>query len=480
MTKKHLTRRQVIRTAAVGAAGLAVSSMTPRAHGRLGINDRIRIAIVGLNGRGKTHIKSFSQIPGVNIAYLVDVDSRLFGPRIKMVEELTGETPEVAKDIRKILDDRTLNAVSIATPNHWHSLMTIWACQAGKDVYVEKPLSHNIHEGRIAVQAAERYNRIVQHGTQQRSIPKMAKAIAAIHSGKLGKLLVARGMCYKHRPSIGFKPYADPPPELDFNRWLGPAPEQKYHENLVHYNWHWFWDFGNGDIGNQGVHQMDVARWAIKNATLPKSVISLGGRFGDEDQGQTPNTQMAVFDYGETQLIFEVRPFTIDKLYGAGVGNIFHLEAGKIVNTTFYPKGSNKPAPLPEVEAPLGPGKGPFQNFITAMRRRPGSYVNSPVLEGHYSSVLCHLANMSYRLSKDVPFSHKTDIFNDNPQAYWTLARMQEHVAIESKLSLKDMTYQLGRKLVVDAKSERIVNDPQANAMLTRNYREPFVVPETI
>ena len=195
--------------------------------------------------------------------------------------------------------------ISIAAPNHWHSLITIWACQAGKDVYVEKPLSHHMSEGRKCVEAARKYRRVVQHGTQKRSHQQLAQQISAIQSGKYGKLLVSKGYCCKPRWSIGFKKPAQPPAHLDFDLWLGPAPEQTYHENLVHYNWHWFWDTGNGDIGNQGVHEMDVARWAIKGATLPTRMWSLGGRFGYEDQAQTPNTLLAVYEYGETLLVFE-------------------------------------------------------------------------------------------------------------------------------------------------------------------------------
>ena len=256
----------------------------------------------------------------MQITYLIDPDTRTFARHLKTIENDGGNTPKTVQDVRKALDDKDLDAVSIATPNHWHALMTIWACQAGKDVYVEKPCSHNVHEGRIAVEIARKHNRIVQHGTQSRSSGELGAGRGRPSAvGKLGKLLVSRGLCYKargtHRRS---KPTTSPPAELDFNLWLGPAAEQPYHENLVHYNWHWFWDFGNGDIGNQGVHQMDIARWVIPGATLPKSVISLGGRFGYNDQGETPNTQIAIIDYGETQLIFEVRGLKTDKYHGRG------------------------------------------------------------------------------------------------------------------------------------------------------------------
>src|SRR5262249_11232721 len=242
----------------------------------------------------------------------------------KEVEEKGGNGPQAVEDVRKALEDKNLDAISIATPNHWHSLITIWACQAGKDVYVEKPCSHNVHEGRIAVETARKYNRIVQHGTQKRSSGDWAHVMEAIKSGQLGKLLLARGLCYNSRDSIGFKQPSDLPAEVGFNLWLGAAAERPFHTNLVHYNWHWFWDFGNGDIGNQGVHEMDVARWGIPGATLPKSVVSLGGRFGYKDQAETPNTQIALFDYGNTQLIFEVRGLKTEPLRGERVGNIFY------------------------------------------------------------------------------------------------------------------------------------------------------------
>ena len=291
-------------------------------------------------------------MPGVEITYLVDPDTRTFKKRLDQIAKNGGRAPATVQDIRRVLEDKEVDAISVATPNHWHALLTIWGCQAGKDVYVEKPCSHNVHEGRIAVEAARRYNRIVQHGTQSRSSRDWALAAAAIQSGKLGKLLVSRALCYKPRGSIGVKPITTPPEQLAFDIWLGPAQQQPYHANLVHYNWHWFWDFGNGDIGNQGVHQMDIARWLIPaasssghgaSATFPKTVMSLGGRFGYHDQGQTPNTQISVMDYGDTQLIFEVRGLKTGKFHGRRVGNIAHLEAGTIVDGKFFPR--EKPSP---------------------------------------------------------------------------------------------------------------------------------------
>ncbi len=506
------TRRQVIRSGATGAAGLALTGVVrsalaakkpgekpgadPVQSGDVvrGANERIRVAVAGINGRGASHVGAFAGMKDVEIVYVVDPDMRTWGERIEQAQKESGgrSNPTGVQDIRKVLDDTSIDAISIATPNHWHSLMTIWACQAGKDVYVEKPMSHNLHEGRVAVQAARKYKRIVQHGTQSRSDDGWTKAIAAIHSGKLGKLKISRALCYKDggkggstRGDIGFKPIQQPPSELDFNLWLGPAQTQPYHENLVHYRWHWFWDFGNGDLGNQGVHQMDIARWGIKGGTLPKSVISFGGRLGYYDQGEAASTEMSIMDFGETQLIFETRGLPSDEYRfqadaaGTKTGNVFHLEAGTIVDKKFYPEGSNKPADLPEVEYKMGPGGKEFGNFIAAMRSRKPSDLNAEILEGHYSSALCHLANTSIRVGGKIPFHPRPEVFGDNEAVYDVIERMEAYLAANG-VDLEKSGYTLGRKLVVDAESETIVADAQANELLFRNYRKGFAVPESI
>ena len=277
---RHNRRDFLKRSAAAGfAATFAVSGA--KASGKiLGANDRVRIAVVGINSRGQGHIHNYCRMKNVEVAYLVDPDSRLFPMRSRWVKDHAGNTPNCVQDLREALEDNSLDAISIASPNHWHSLQAIWACQAGKDVYVEKPCSHNIFEGRKLVEAARKYNRIVQQGSQSRSDPDWIATIEAVRGGEYGKLLIAYGYASKPRRSIGFKLPKTPPKEVDFNLWLGPAPQQPYHENLVHYNWHWFWDFGNGEIGNQGVHQMDIARWAMPEGAVPRSVISLGGRYG--------------------------------------------------------------------------------------------------------------------------------------------------------------------------------------------------------
>ena len=256
------TRRTFLETTLATAATVAIGG-TKSSGNIIGANDTIRVAVAGLNGRGGAHVGAYLGMKNVQIVALIDPDKRTYKKHIDGIAKTNRPLPEVHQDVRKALEDKTLDAVSIATPNHWHALMTIWACQAGKDVYVEKPCSHNVHEGRVAVETARKHKRVVQHGTQNRSSAAWAQLAAVAKSGKLGKLQVSRGLCYKNRGSIGQKPDSAPPADLDFDIWTGPAAARPHHANLVHYNWHWFWDFGNGDIGNQGVHQMDVARWLI-------------------------------------------------------------------------------------------------------------------------------------------------------------------------------------------------------------------------
>ncbi|MCS7253451.1 MAG: Gfo/Idh/MocA family oxidoreductase [Armatimonadota bacterium] len=466
------TRRHFIKTSVGAIGGIYFINSNV-----FGANDRIRVAVAGLNGRGGQHIDEFMRIPGVEVAYLVDPDTRTFARRLKQIEQKGAKLPECVQDIRKVLDDKDVDVIAIATPNHWHSLMTIWACQAGKDVYVEKPCSHNVFEGRKAVEAARKYNRIVQHGTQSRSDARWRRTIEVIRSGQLGRLRVARGLCYKPRGSIGFKPFESPPKEVDFNIWLGPAPEQPYHGNLVHYNWHWFWDFGNGDIGNQGVHQMDIARWGL-NKTLPISVISLGGRFGYVDQGQTPNTQIALFDFGDALLIFEVRGLKTEDYYRQRIGNIFHMDDVIVAGQSIYRKDGDKPEPL--ITERLEGRPNIFRNFIEAVRSRDQKVLDADILEGHYSSALCHLANISYRLGVDVECTGNGDKpFGDCDDANEAFGRMLEHLK-ENGVPIKGLKYRLGRKLLFDPKEEKFLNDEEANKLLTRQYRHPFVVPERV
>lgn len=477
----HMNRRRFLQGSLAAAATVTISG-TKSSGNVIGANETINMAVAGINGRGRSHIGEFAPMQNVRVTWLVDPDSRLFDSRSRMVQDRGGNRPQTTQDIRRALEDNNLDAVSIATPNHWHSLMTAWAVQANKDVYVEKPLSHNVHEGRVITQLARQNNRIVQHGTQSRSSTGWARIVEVIRSGQLGRLRVARALCYKPRRSIGNRPNSNPPEGLDFNIWLGPAQQTPYHANLVHYNWHWFWAFGNGDIGNQGVHQMDIARWGIPNGTWPRSVFSVGGRFGYEDQGQTANTQMAVFDYGPTQLIFEVRGLPTQPLRGERIGNIFELEGGTIVGSgnTYIPNDRNTPAPLPQVNnVTRGPGGGHFGNFIAAVRSRRTADLNADVLDGHYSSGLCHLANVSQQLGREVAFNPRTQVVSGNEAATETLARMEQHLR-NNNVSLTDNRLTVGPVLTFNGEEERFTgnNVNQANQLLTRNYRAPFTLPQ--
>ena len=474
-----LTRRQFVKGSVAAMATITIAG-TKSSGNVIGANDRVRVAVAGLNGRGSAHVSAFVGMQGVEISYLIDPDSRTYNRRLEQIGDRPA--PFLVKDVRRALDDRNVDAISIATPNHWHALMTVWGAQAGKHVYVEKPCSHNVKEGRIALEMARRHNVIVQHGTQSRSDPAWANTTAAIRSGRYGRLLVSRALCYKLRGSIGTRPNSTPPREVDFNLWTGPAQTTPFHANLVHYNWHWFWAFGNGDIGNQGVHQMDIARWAIANATLPRSVISVGGRFGYTDQGETPNTQISLMDFGQTQLIFEVRGLSSTGFRGQGIGNVFHLEQGVIAGHRFYPRGGETSEAIPQQQAPRGPGgRDHFANFIAAVRSRRVADLNADIEEGHYSSALCHLANISYQLGANVTFNPRTRAFGDNRDAVETLERMEAHLSgAPHNLRLADIQLKVGPRLQVEARTENFNGNAEANRLLTRQYRKGFVVPDRV
>lgn len=470
----QISRRSFLKSSLAGSATLCLS---PRSWSQApGANGDIRLAVVGLHGRGGSHLSAFGKIKGVRIAGLCDVDLQVLESRAAKLEGA-----QKYQDVRRLLENKEIDAISVATTNHWHSLITVWACQAGKDVYVEKPCSHNVFEGRKCVEAARKYGRIVQHGTQKRAGGGGAKVAALARSGKYGKLLVSKGYCCKPRWSIGTKPVKDPPAHLDFDLWLGPAPKQPYHENLVHYNWHWFWDFGNGDIGNQGVHEMDMARWGL-GVTLPRSVISLGGRYVNEpdfkDQGQTPNQLVSVFDFGESLILFETRGLVgHDPKYPNKVANEFYFEAGVVRGNRFFPKGKTEGEPLADVdyEPPEG---GHFENFIRCVRSRKWQELHADILEAHLSSALCHLGNISYRLAKARPFEKPNDFSKNDVvgDSVMTLLENTRAIGVDPAKA----TLWVGPKLEFDPQKERFVRNREADRLLTRKYRPPFVVPATV
>jgi predicted dehydrogenase len=481
----RVTRRSFLKHTL--AAGATVTVAGTKSSGKvLGANDTVRVAVAGLNGRGHAHTDAYLKMKNVQVVYLVDPHAGTYKKHSGKVTGAGQPEPKAVADVRKALADKDVDAVSIATPNHWHSLMTIWACEAGKDVYVEKPCSHNIHEGRVAVEAARKHKRVVQHGTQSRSGQQWEDLRALAASGKLGKLLVSRGLCYKDggtgggtRGDIGTKPEKAAPAELDWSLWLGPAKDQPYHENLVHYRWHWFWDFGNGDAGNQGVHQMDIARWVIPNATWPKSVVSFGGRYANNDQGQTPNALVSVFDYGDTQLIFETRGLKSPAFRGQNVGNILHFEEGVVAGGKFYPKGKGDGEAVPKASAERRRGGDHFGNFIDCVRSRDLTKLHADIEEGHFSSGLCHLGNISYRLGTPTGYDPKLGKLAGNEAGTEALGRMAEHLS-ESGIKFDGKNLLAGRKLTFDAKAERFVGDKEADALLTRQYRKGFELPEKV
>jgi predicted dehydrogenase len=502
----QLSRRKLLQAGAAASAAFPLFTIAgTKASGKvIGANDTVRIGVAGCGGRGSSHVEAWTSAEKVQVTHLIDPDPRQSAAKSRFVSGRQQTKPKEVQDIRQALDDKDLDAVSIATCNHWHSLITIWACQAGKDVYVEKPISHNVFEGRKCVEAAKKYGRVVQHGTQSRSSLNFAKAIAAVQSGKYGQLLVSRGSASKPgkgRSSIGYQPVSTPPSGFDFNLWLGPAPLQPFHKNLHPYNWHWFWDTGNGEIGNQGVHQMDIARWAIKASNLPTKVYALGGRFLHDgpDQAQTPNMQMAVMEFGDGGpiLLFEVRGLTGDKKhpdFPQDVTNEFYMTEGVIKGGgegrrggyMFYPNKGGPAQPL-DVPPPKMAVADAFPAFINAMRTRKPEDNNCDAEVAHYSAACCHLGNISYRLGTGTPGNYadcqKVTGKNKNKQVAEALAKIHDNCKAYS-LPIDEMTWVIGPELTFDPATERFTgNDEQtglANKMLRRDYRAPFVVPENV
>ena len=440
----ELDRRQFLRNTAAVAAGVAAiqaleepsraDEPEDRNVKKAGANDVVRMAVLGVRGRGNDHVDGLSKLPDVRLTTICDVDPSVIGKAKQVLTERNGAEPKFVQDLRRVFDDKEIDAVSIALPNHWHALATIWAIQAGKDVYVEKPVSHNISEGRRMVEFARKYGKVVQTGTQCRSHTGIQGAMDFLHSGKLGKVYMAKGLCYKPRGSIGLKADAPVPAGVDYNLWLGPAPERPFNPNRFHYNWHWFWDYGNGDLGNQGIHQMDLARWGLGKSEFPKTVMASGGRFGYTDDGQTPNTELIAFGFDDSELQFEVRGLLTNEEAKVKIGVIFYGTDGILALTSYtdwYTLMGKNLEP-----GPKGSGGGDhFANFVKGVRSRDYKVLNGDIEEGHLSSAYCHLGNISYRL---------------------------------------------GRKLNINPSTESFVNDSEADGMLTRDYRAPFIVPAKV
>lgn len=492
--RDFLNHSAVISAALAGLANVPLLQAQERTPKRVDPNETLRVAVVGVNGRGMSHVGGFNGVAGCQITTICDCDEGLpnIGKAIAEVEKKTGTKPKFEKDIRKVIEDKNIDIVSIATPNHWHSLAAIWAMQAGKDVYCEKPVSHNVHEGRILAEVAKLTKKICQCGTQSRSNPGMRESIKWIHDGKIGKVSLGYATCYKRRNSIGKSERENPIPKtIDYDLWCGPAPVLPLLRKKLHYDWHWTWAYGNGDLGNQGIHEMDKARWGLNKNSAPNSVFSLGGRFGYVDDGETANTQLCVFDYGDCQLVFDVRglesvsPFPGDmakaKAGGNFVGNIWYGTEGIVVCPS-YSSGIVLDKDLKEVKRFSGGGdQAHYDNFVKAVRSRNASDLNAEITEGHLSSALCHLGNISYRLGKEAPIGEAGD-FTSLKEAKEAYARLLDHLKANKVETTTPA--RIGLTLKIDPKSERFTGGADADAlkkandMLFREYRKGFEVKE--
>jgi predicted dehydrogenase len=455
--KSQLTRRDFMKLSAKSAALGAALWGTNTAWA--GANERVRVAVIGIRGMGQNHINSYQALPNVQVAALCDVDENLFPERLQnLFIKKNKPKPKLYTDIRKLLEDKDIDAVSIVTPNHWHALAAIWSIQAGKHVSVEKPCCHNVYEGQKLVEAARKYNVIVQDGAEQRSNPCVLSAEKFIREGGLGQVYLSKGLCYKWRDTIGIKKDAPVPKGVHYDLWLGPAPKRPFNPNRFHYNWHWNWEYGNGDMGNQGIHEMDIARWFL-GVKLPTRICAMGGHFMFDDDQNTPNTLMAIFEFpnpngaGDKKKIlqFETRHWISnredamwmqpDDQTSTGymtssantIGNLVYGSKGymsKTVDEWQTYMGQKR------LHGAKGYGLGNhYANYIDAIRSADPSSFNKSIEEGFYTCALVHLGNISYRL---------------------------------------------GRSLEFDPVTMKFKNDDEANAMLTREYRKPFVVPEKV
>ncbi|HTE28188.1 Gfo/Idh/MocA family protein [Flavitalea sp.] len=453
-------RRDFIKQTLKGSAGLMIGGLGFSAKSYasiIGSNERINLAVIGVRGQGGTHINSWCKLKdnrNVQIRTLCDTDEQEWAKALKSVADKGGGTPSTTWDMNKVFADKEIHAVSFAIPNHWHALGTILACQAGKHVYVEKPASHNIFEGRKMIEAARKYKVRVQVGFQNRSISNVMDAMKFLHEGGIGDVYMARGLCYKPRASFGIVKDSEAPATLHYERWLGPAPMRAYNEKRVHYNWHWHWATGNGDTGNQGPHQFDVARWGLNKNEHPVSVMSMGGIFGinpAECSQETPNTQTSVFKYKDGKMLeFETRGRYTNDESGTGIriGNVFYGTNGYLEldggNWKAFRKEEKEPFATsktaekrtadPTFLAPPG-GTDHYANFLDGIRAGNDETLHCDINEGYHSSALPLLANISYRL---------------------------------------------GRGLTFNGEAEKFVKDNEADAMLTRDYRKGYVVPNKV
>ena len=470
------------------AAGIAMAlpacsrltSSSPTATRAAGANGDIRIAVAGLNGKGKHHLQMLRAIPGVRVVALCDPDQMVLDAAVAASDAL-GENLRGYVDIRELLDQSDIDALTIATPNHWHALMAVWAMEAGKDVYVEKPVSHTIWEGQQIIAAQRKYNRVVQAGTQMRSDTAQKAMIEWVQAGNIGQIQYARGLCYKRRENIGKVEGPQPVPEhIDYNLWCGPSTDALPRRKNLHYDWHWFWDYGNGEIGNNGPHEIDLCRWTLGQPKMAPSILSIAGRFGYDDDAETPNTHIAYYDY-PVPLIMEVRGLpdatgstAMDNLRGIRIGTIVQCEGGY-----FAGRGSGWIYDNDGKKMQFFEGEGAEQhmpNFIQAVRERKPELVNAPITEGHISTGMCHLGNISHLLGKDVTPEEARERIEGKKELVDSYERFLAHIEANG-VDLKTAKPVLGAALEFNPETECFIDNPAADALLTQRYREPFVFP---
>lgn len=481
---KNRTRRQFLEDSmfaaaaavAAGASSRVVAQEQPQSSSP---NERLSVAVVGVRGRGQSHLGAFAGRRDTTVTHICDPDSDIGTTRAaEVAKRQGGVAPEYVRDLRDLMDNDSIDIVTIATPNHWHSLAAIWAIQAGKDVYLEKPVSHNVSEGRRVVEAARKYEKICQTGTQSRSNPGMREAMEFVQNGGIGTVNLARGLCYKRRGSIGAKGMYEVPESIDYNLWLGPAPEASLTRPQFHYDWHWQWAYGNGDLGNQGIHQMDLARWGLGLNSLSKNIFSYGGRFGYEDAGETANTQVIVHDYEDKSLVFEVRGLNTSGYKNSKIGVIFEGDEGYVVMTTYY-SGAAFDLEGNKIKEFNAEGNH-YENFMQAVRSRRITDLHADIEEGHLSSALCHLGNISYSLGSKMSVTEAAEVAakigsQDNDSS--TFGRTVDHLK-ENDVDVSNLQMQVGKVLAFDSVSETFKDDAEADRLLTREYREGFKVPD--
>ncbi len=486
LSRRDFVEQSLWAAAAALATGPAIKAIAAEdAPARVvGPNDKLRVAVIGVNGQGGTHLGEWLKNPDVDLVAVCDCDPAAYQKHTEKFKNLAHK-PEYVQDVRKLLENKNIDAVSIATPNHWHALMAVWAMQSGKDVYVEKPCSHNVREGRVMTQWARKLGRMCQMGVQSRSMTGMRQTLEFIHSGKIGKITSARAICYRRRPSIGLVDTEAPIPEgLDFDLWCGPAPKVVPKRKRLHYDWHWVQATGNGDLGNQNPHELDKARWGLGKQELPKKVISMGGRLGYIDNGDVANSQVTVYEWDDVFMISDVRglPIKTPITYGLkggpfdGACNIWFGTEGYVVGPNYQSGVAFDNAGNEIGKWTGGEYQAHFANFVKAIRSRNYHDLHLDIEDGHLSSALAHLGNVSWKLGKAVPGGTRPSQFAENKHVTETLTSFEDHLK-ENKVDFDLTKFYLGQELTIDPKTE-LSTDEAANRLFTREYRQGFILPE--